>query len=92
MSVTYGSAHSTEDRSFVGIHLRRTFTDHASGKDTDCPVLAQLVVYVREGDTVVVRSMDRLARNLEDLRRLVRELTAKGVGVQFLKGKPHIHC
>jgi DNA invertase Pin-like site-specific DNA recombinase len=40
-----------------------------------------MVAYVREGDTVV----DRLARNLEDLRRLVRELTGKGVRVQFLK-------
>ncbi len=40
--------------------------------------------FVRGGDTVIVHSMDRLARNLEDLRRIVRELTAKGVRVQFL--------
>ncbi|KRQ01290.1 transposase [Bradyrhizobium pachyrhizi] len=73
------------DRQLVGVHLHRTFTDHASGKDTDRPELAQMVAYVREGDTVVVHSMDRLARNLEDLRRLVRELTGKGVRVQFLK-------
>jgi DNA invertase Pin-like site-specific DNA recombinase len=73
------------DRQLVGIHLHRTFTDHASGKDTDRPELAQMVAYVREGDTVVVHSMDRLARNLEDLRRLVRELTSKGVRVQFIK-------
>ncbi len=73
------------DRQLVGIHLHRTFTDHASGKDTDRPELAQMVAYVREGDTVVVHSMDRLARNLEDLRRLVRELTGKGVRIQFLK-------
>jgi DNA invertase Pin-like site-specific DNA recombinase len=44
-----------------------------------------MVAYVREGNTVVVHSMDRLARNLEDLRRLVRELTSKGVRVQFIK-------
>lgn len=73
------------DRQLVGIHLHRTFTDHASGKDTDRPELTQMVAYVREGDTVVVHSMDRLARNLEDLRRLVRELTGKGVRIQFLK-------
>lgn len=73
------------DRQLVDIPLQRTFTDHASGKDTDRPALAQMVAYVREGDTVVVHSMDRLARNLEDLRRLVRELTGKGVQVQFLK-------
>lgn len=73
------------DRQLAGLELQRTFTDHASGKDTDRPELAQMVAYVREGDTVVVHSMDRLARNLEDLRRLVRELTGKGVRVQFLK-------
>nr|WP_284273980.1 recombinase family protein [Bradyrhizobium iriomotense] len=73
------------DRQLVDIPLHRTFTDHASGKDTDRPELAQMVAYVREGDTVVVHSMDRLARNLEDLRRLVRDLTGKGVRVQFLK-------
>lgn len=73
------------DRQLVGIQLHRTFTDYASGKDTDRPELVQMVGYVREGDTVVVHSMDRLARNLEDLRRLVRELTGKGVRIQFLK-------
>jgi DNA invertase Pin-like site-specific DNA recombinase len=73
------------DRQLVGLQLHRTFTDHASGKDADRPELAQMRAYVREGDTVVVHSMDRLARNLEDLRRLVRELTGKGVRIQFLK-------
>ena len=41
--------------------------------------------YVREGDTIRVASLDRLARNLDDLRRLVYELTAKGVRVEFVK-------
>ncbi|MDQ5408245.1 recombinase family protein, partial [Klebsiella pneumoniae] len=39
----------------------------------------------REGDTVVVHSMDRLARNLDDLRRLVQKLTQRGVRIEFLK-------
>jgi len=73
------------DRQLVGVDVHRTFTDHASGKDTDRPQLAQMIAYVREGDTVVVHSMDRLARNLEDLRALVRMLTGKGVRVQFVK-------
>src|SRR5215813_94672 len=63
----------------------RTFTDTVSGKDTRRPQLAALLAFVREGDTVVVHSMDRLARNLEDLRRLVRELTARSVRVEFVK-------
>ncbi len=44
-----------------------------------------MVSFVRDGDTVIVHSMDRLARNLDDLRRIVHELTAKGVRVQFVK-------
>jgi DNA invertase Pin-like site-specific DNA recombinase len=61
------------------------FTEHASGKDTARPQLAVMLSFVRDGDTVIVHSMDRLARNLEDLRRVVRELTARGVAVQFVK-------
>jgi DNA invertase Pin-like site-specific DNA recombinase len=41
--------------------------------------------YAREGDTVVVHSMDRLARNLDDLRRIVHTLTGKGVKISFVK-------
>lgn len=73
------------DRQLDGEHLNRTFTDKLSGKDTDRPELDAMIAYVREGDTVVVHSMDRLARNLDDLRRLVRELTGKGVRVTFAK-------
>lgn len=63
----------------------RLFTDKVSGKNTDRPALTELVGYVREGDTVRVASLDRLARNLDDLRRLVTDLTAKGVRVEFVK-------
>jgi len=73
------------DRQLASVDVHRTFTDKASGKDADRPELAQMVAYVRDGDTVVVHSMDRLARNLEDLRSLVRKLTDKGVRVHFLK-------
>lgn len=72
------------DRQLEGVKLDKTFTDHASGKSTDRPELARALEYVRDGDTLVVHSMDRLARNLEDLRRVVRELTAEGVAVEFV--------
>jgi hypothetical protein len=49
------------------------------------PQLQAMLAYVRDGDTVIVHSMDRLARNLDDLRRLVRELTGRGVAVQLIK-------
>jgi DNA invertase Pin-like site-specific DNA recombinase len=73
------------ERQLEEIPVDRTFTDQVSGKDTQRPQLAALLAFVREGDTVVAHSMDRLARNLEDLRRLVRELTARGVRVEFVK-------
>jgi DNA invertase Pin-like site-specific DNA recombinase len=63
----------------------RLFTDKVSGKNTERPALAELLAYVRQGDTVRVASLDRLARNLDDLRRLVTDLTTKGVRVEFAK-------
>jgi DNA invertase Pin-like site-specific DNA recombinase len=72
-------------RQLDGVTLDRSYTDHASGKDTQRPALAQALDWVRDGDTLIVHSMDRLARSLDDLRRLVRELTGRGVKVEFIK-------
>jgi DNA invertase Pin-like site-specific DNA recombinase len=73
-------------RQLDGITLDRTFTDNASGKDVHRPQLEAMTGFVRDGDTVVVHSMDRrLARNLDDLRAIVRQLTANGVQVHFVK-------
>ena len=41
--------------------------------------------YIREGDAVIVHSMDRLARNLDDLRQIVKQLTEKKITIQFIK-------
>jgi len=68
-----------ELRQLDGIELDKTFTDKASGKDRKRPALEELLEFVREGDTVLCHSMDRLARNLDDLRLLVKWLTKKGV-------------
>ena len=73
------------ERQLDGIELDRTFTDKASGKDMQRPQLQAALHYAREGDTLIVHSMDRLARNAEDLLRLVRELTGRGVTVEFTK-------
>ena len=73
------------ERQLVGIRLDRTYEDKASAKDTKRPQLKACLDFIREGDTLIVHSIDRLARNLEDLQRLVRELTGKGVSVQFIK-------
>ncbi len=73
------------ERQLEGIEVAKVFTDKASGKDTRRPQLEALMSFVRTGDTVVVHSMDRLARNLDDLRRIVQTLTAKGVRIEFVK-------
>jgi DNA invertase Pin-like site-specific DNA recombinase len=73
------------DRQLDGIKLDTVFTDKASGKDKKRPELEALMQFVREGDTVAVHSMDRLARNLDDLRQIVRKLTAQGIRIQFVK-------
>ncbi len=73
------------DRQLEGVPLDCSFTDCVSGKDTKRPELTALLAFVREGDTGVVHSMDRLARNLDDLRRTVQTLTAKGVQIEFVK-------
>ena len=83
--VRVSSVDQNVERQLEGIALDRTFTDKASGKDVHRPELEAMVGFVRDGDTVVVHSMDRLARNLDDLRGTVRKLTAKGVEVHFVK-------
>lgn len=80
------SVDQNTDRQLEGVFLDRTFVDKVSGRDTGRPQLAEMLSYVREGDTVVVHSMDRLVRNLEDLRRMVRELTGRGVQVRVYQG------
>jgi DNA invertase Pin-like site-specific DNA recombinase len=74
-----------EKRQLEGQVLDRVFTDKASGRDTTRPELTELLRFARDGDAVVVHSMDRLARNLDDLRALVQGLTRKGVRVEFVK-------
>jgi DNA invertase Pin-like site-specific DNA recombinase len=73
------------ERQLDGQDLDKVFTDKASGKDTKRPQLQAALDYLREGDILVVHSMDRLARNLDDLRRIVLGLTSKGVLVEFVK-------
>lgn len=72
-------------RQLDGMPLDKVFEDRASGKDTQRPQLDACLAHLREGDTLHVHSMDRLARNVDDLRRMVKDLTARGVAVRFHK-------
>ena len=83
--VRVSSFDQNPERQLEHVPMDRVFTDKASGKDTQRPELERLLAFVREGDTVVVHSMDRLARNLGDLRHLVQKLTQRGVRIAFVK-------
>lgn len=73
------------ERQLDGIEVDKTFTDKCSGKDTNRPHLSALLEYVREGDEVHVHDISRMARNLEDLIGLVKQLNGKGVSITFHK-------
>ena len=81
------SLDQNEARQLDGIELDKVFTDKASGKDTKRPQLQACLEFLREGDELIVHSMDRLARNTEDLLRIVRTLNEKRVSVEFIKEK-----
>ena len=75
----------TTERQLDGVALDTVFEDMASGKDAQRPQLQAALRHARAGDTFICHSMDRLARNLDDLRRIVDDLTGRGVAVQFIK-------
>ena len=64
------------------------YIDRMSGKDANRPELQKMMEYVRKGDTVIVESISRFARNTRDLLELVERLTAKGV--EFVSKKEAI--
>ena len=66
-------------------NAEKVFVDKASGKNTDRAAFKEMMVFVRAGDTVVVESISRIARNTRDLLSIVSELTEKGVEFVSLK-------
>jgi DNA invertase Pin-like site-specific DNA recombinase len=67
------------------IEVDKMFEDKVSGWSLERPGWVECKAYLREGDTLYVHSIDRLARNLEDLQKTVRELTERGITLQFVK-------
>jgi DNA invertase Pin-like site-specific DNA recombinase len=73
------------DRQLRDIDLDKTFEEKASAKDSNRPQLIACMEWLRDGDVLHVHSIDRLARNLQDLQNIVQTLTDKGVTVIFHK-------
>ncbi len=73
-------------KSLLGnVGMDKVFEEKLSGKNTDRPQLQTMLDYVREGDTVYVKDLSRLARNTKDLLDIVEYLTQKGVGLFSIK-------
>ena len=65
--------------------VEKVFVDKASGKNIDRKDFKSMMAFVREGDTVIVESISRIARNTRDLLSIISELTEKGVEFISLK-------
>src|SRR5690554_3254433 len=79
------AADQNEARQLEAIgEVDRLFSEKVSGKTTDRAQLQEMLAYVREGDTIRVKSPDRLARSTTDLLGMVEQLKAKGVALEFV--------
>ena len=81
--VRVSSEGQNNERQLDGVALDMTFSEKASGKNTDRPQLMAMLTHARKGDVIFVHSMDRLSRSLSDLEAIVTGLTKRGVTVSF---------
>ncbi|MGR5461474.1 recombinase family protein [Photobacterium damselae] len=80
------SVEQNTDRQLIGIKLDKLFTEKCSASTIKRPVWTQCVDYLREGDTLVIHSLDRVCRSgAGDAVSIVEELNAKGVSIEFIK-------
>lgn len=83
--IRVSSAGQSTERQLDGMTLDKVFEEKVSGRTTNRPQLQACMEYLRDGDTLHVHSIDRLARSLLDLQTIVTKLTKKGVTVIFHK-------
>lgn len=83
--IRVSSVDQITDRQLGDVKLDRVFEDKCSGGTRNRPELARCLEHLREDDVLHVHSIDRLARNLQDLLTLVTDLTERGVTVKFAK-------
>ncbi|OBX49649.1 recombinase family protein [Moraxella nonliquefaciens] len=83
--IRVSSIDQNTDRQLDGLSLDRVFIDKITGSTKERPQLQQMLDYVRYGDMVIVHSLDRLARNFDDLLAIIKELNQKGVSFKSLQ-------
>jgi DNA invertase Pin-like site-specific DNA recombinase len=74
-----------QEDAFAALNLDRVFQDKASGRNTDQAGLQQMLDFLREGDTLYVESISRIARSTRDLLSIIERLESRGVGFVSLK-------
>lgn len=88
MRVGYRRVSSFEqnlDRQLDGVEgIERVFEEKISGARNDRPALREMIAFCRDGDEIIVHSLDRLGRDIRDLLNIVEELNAKGVVIEFV--------
>jgi DNA invertase Pin-like site-specific DNA recombinase len=83
---TAGQSLDVQREQLEAAGCERIFEEKRSGAKADTrPALKAALEFVREGDTLVVTRLDRLARSITDLRQIVDDLTARGVGFRCLQ-------
>jgi DNA invertase Pin-like site-specific DNA recombinase len=83
--IRVSSAGQNDERQLNGLNLDAIFREKISGSSINRPKLKECLKYLRNGDTLHIHSMDRLARNLKDLQTIVDSLIKKNVKVHFHK-------
>jgi len=83
--IRVSSAGQNDERQLAGVELDEVFREKISAVTTDRPKLTECITYLRKNDSLHVHSMDRLARNLVDLQKILQCLVDKGVEVRFHK-------
>jgi DNA invertase Pin-like site-specific DNA recombinase len=87
MNIAYvrvSTVEQNESRQLEGLkkyNIDKWFTEKVSAKDTNRPELVAMIEYAREGDTIFIHSLDRLARNTKDLLEIVEGLTKKKINL-----------
>ena len=84
--IRVSSVDQNTERQLDNLNLDKVFIDKMTGSTKDRPELQRMIEYVRQGDIVYVHSLDRLARNFDDLLDIINQLNQKGVIFKSLQG------
>ena len=85
------TVHQNTDRQLDGFNLDKIYEERVSAKTTNRPKLLEMFEQIREGDEIFVHDISRLARNIEDLHKLVRIIIGKNCSIHFIKENLHFN-